>query len=103
MKLKKVTVKGISRARFERAGRRFKRLPLGTRVRIAHSGLNGTKWYTRFVRVRGGWRFTRVDGCEPTAWARGWDPAYGWFPSFGGELISEVPSAGNGVIEVYRR
>jgi hypothetical protein len=100
--MKLVTVRKISRAHLEQAGKRFKRMPIGTKVRIAHSGLNGSKWYTRFVRVRGGWKFTRVDGCEPTAWARGWDPAYGWFPSFGGELVGEVPSAGNGVIEVYR-
>ena len=95
-----VTVKGISRAHFERVGKRFKRLPLGTKVRIAHSRLNGGKWYTRFIRVRGGWKFTRVDGCEPTAWARGWDLEFGWLPSFGGELVSETDS--DGVIEVYR-
>ena len=97
--MKLVTVKNISRTRFERVGKRFKRLPLGTKVRIAHEGLNG-KWYTRFVRVKGGWKFTRVDGCEPTAWARGWDLEYGYLPSFGGELVSETDS--DGVIEVYR-
>lgn len=98
--MKMVTVRGISRAHFEQAGKRFKRLPLGTKVRIAHEGLNGGKWYTRFIRVRGGWKFTRVPGCEPTAWARGWDLEYGWLPSFGGELVSEVDKSG--VIEVYR-
>lgn len=97
--MKQVTVKKITRARFERVGRRFKRMPTGTKVRIAHEGLNG-KWYTTFIRVKGGWKFTRIPGREPTAWARGWDPAYGWFPSFGGELISEIDS--DGVIEVYR-
>ena len=99
--MKLVTIRKISRAHFERAGRRFKRLPLGTKVRIAHDGLNGTKWYTRFVRVRGGWKFTRVPGCEPTQWARGWDLEFGYLPSFGGELVSEV-EVNNGVIEVYR-
>ena len=97
--MKLVMVRKISRTRFESAGRRFKRLPVGTKVRIAHEGLNGP-WYTRFVRVKGGWKFTRVDGCEPTAWARGWDLTTGWLPSFGGELVSEVERTG--VIEVYR-
>lgn len=98
--MKMVTVRKISRARFEKAGRRFKRLSLGTRVRIAHSGLNG-KWYTTFIRVKGGWKFTRIPGREPTQWAREWDLEYGYLPSFGGELISEVGGNG-GVIEVYR-
>lgn len=99
--MKLVTVKGISRAHFERAGRRFKRLPLGTKVRIAHEGLNGSKWYTKFVRVKGGWKFTRIPGREPTAWARGWDLDFGYLPSFGGELVSEIDKR-VGVIEVYR-
>ena len=98
--MKLVTVKFISRAHFESVGKRFKRLPIGTKVRIAHSGLNG-QWYTNFVRVRGGWKFTRIPGCEPTQWAREWDLEFGYLPSFGGELVSEVGGHG-GIIEVYR-
>ena len=100
--MKLVTVKKISRAHFERVGKRFKRLPLGAKVRIAHEGLNG-RWYTMFVRVKGGWKFTRIPGREPTAWARGWDLACGYLPSFGGELVSEAEGkATGGIIEVYR-